>query len=554
MNMIKKIFSLILVLGGMGMSMVTLAQLGVHQTQFSRQDSLRGGYGEGRNWWDVTRYDVQVKVNVAERFLKGYVDLSYRITKSDESLMQIDLQEPMQIDKIVLTGRKKPLSFKRDGNVFWVKMSRKGVVGSKEKLRIYFSGYPKVAKNAPWDGGWIWTKDSLGRAWATVACQGLGASVWYPCKDHQSDEPDKGASLSITVPDSLQAVGNGVLTSIKQQKDNFHTFHWEVKNPINTYNLVPYIGKYVHFKDTMQGEKGELNLNYWVLDYYLPIAKKQFAIVKPMITCFESWMGPYPFYEDGYKLVESSHLGMEHQSAIAYGNRFKNGYMGRDLSGSGWGLKWDFIIVHESGHEWFGNNITSKDLADMWVHESFTNYTETMFTECAYGKKAGSEYLIGSRKNIVNDIPIVGTYGVNSEGSGDMYYKGASMLHTIRQIIDNDAIFKSILRGLNKDYYHQTVTGAEVEKYISQKSGKDFSKVFDQYLRTINIPELQFRKVGNQIEYKWANVVEGFAMPVRLTNGQWLYPTQSFKKIGSSDAGGDKLMVVPDFYVVVKEI
>lgn len=554
MNMIKMFYRAVLFFMGIAICLNGSAQLGSNQTTFTRQDSLRGGYSVARAWWDVIKYDVHVKVNIPEKYLSGFVDITYKTIKKAENLMQIDLQQPMQIDKIVYVGKKKALRFEREGNVFWVKPKRKHSVGKVETLRVYFSGNPKVAKNAPWDGGWIWTKDSLGRDWATVACQGLGASVWYPCKDHQSDEPDQGASLSITVPNSLQAVGNGRLVNVKNNSNKTHTFKWVVKNPINTYNLVPYIGKYVNFTDSMQGEKGKLDLSYWVLDYNLEKAKKQFSIVKPMITCFESWMGPYPFYEDGYKLVESSHLGMEHQSAVAYGNKFQFGYKGRDLSGSGWGLKWDFIIVHESGHEWFGNNITSKDIADMWVHESFTNYSETMFTECVYGKKAGSEYLIGSRKNIANDIPIIGTYGVNSEGSGDMYYKGASMLHTIRQIINNDVLFKSILRGLNKDFYHQTVTGAQVEQYISDKSGKDFSKVFDQYLRTIKIPELQYKKDGNDIMYKWANVVNGFAMPVKLMNGKWIYPTEQFKSISVADAGGDKLEVVPDFYVKTKAL
>lgn len=532
----------------------THAQSGTLNTKFTRQDTLRGSYGEGRKGWDVLKYDITIQPNLKVKTLSGKNKITFYDTGA--RVMQIDMQEPMIIDSIICGGKLLPLT--REGNVYWVtfrdpKAKYKIKPGPRE-ITAYFHGKPVEAKRAPWDGGWIWTKDEKGRDWVSVACQGLGASVWYPCKDHQGDEPDNGALLTIIVPDTLVGVGNGRLVSEKNNGDGTAAFTWAVKNPINNYNIIPYIGKYVNFTDNMTGEKGSLDLSYWVLDYNLEKAKKQFAVVKPMIECFESWMGPYPFYEDSYKLIDAPHLGMEHQSGVAYGNKYGMGYLGRDLSGIGWGLKFDFIIVHESGHEWFGNNITSKDIADMWVHESFTNYSETLFTECLFGKQAGSEYVIGTRKNILNDKPIIGTYGVNSEGSGDMYYKGANMLHTIRQIIDNDAAFKNILRGLGKDFYHKTVTGREIERYMIQKSGKDLSHIFDQYLRTTNIPELQYKKEGDIISYKWTNVVKGFNMPVKLTNGKWIYPTEASKKITVNDAGGPGLSVVPDFYIRIKAL
>lgn len=530
------------------------AQLGSYRNEFSHQDTLRGSIGPGRKNWDVLRYDITVQPDFTTKTISGKNKISFY--DSGATVMQLDMQEPMIIDSVISAGRSLPLE--REGNVYWVTFrdprAKYKIKPGPADITAYFHGQPKEAKRAPWDGGWVWTKDSLGRPWATVACQGLGASVWYPCKDHQSDEPDKGASLTITVPDTLVAVGNGRLVAEKKNGDGTATWTWAVKNPINSYNIIPYIGKYVHFDEKMKGERGELDLSYWVLDYNLAKAKKQFEVVPSMIRCFESWMGPYPFYEDSYKLIDAPHLGMEHQSGVAYGNKYGMGYLGRDLSGSGWGLKFDFIIIHESGHEWFGNNITSKDLADMWVHESFTNYTETMFAECMWGKKAGSEYVTGIRKNIANDIPIVGPYGVNKEGSGDMYYKGSNMLHTIRQVIDNDALFKSILRGLGKDYYHQTVTGAEVEQYISRKSGKDLGKIFDQYLRTVKIPELVYKKTGSEIRYQWTNVVKGFNMPVQLINGKWIYPAETPKKISIKEAGSSRLNVTPDFYITVKEI
>ena len=348
------------------------------------------------------------------------------------------------------------------------------------------------------------------------------------------------------------AIGNGVLKNIS--KDGaLATYTWEVKAPINNYDLIPYIGYYKNFNEIYNGEAGPLHCNYWVLDYNLDKAKEQFKQASQMLKAFEYWFGPYPFYEDGYKLVEAPHLGMEHQSAVAYGNKYRNGYLGQDLSGSGWGLKWDYIIVHESGHEWFGNNITTKDIADMWVHEGFTDYSETLFTEFYYGKEAADAYVMGIRKNIKNNKPIIGTYGVNREGSEDMYYKGANLLHTIRQVIANDSLFRNILRGLNKTFYHQTVTSKQIETYISQQSGHDFSKVFDQYLRNIQIPVLQLQVQGNNLKYRWQNVISGFNLPIKLTNNQWIAPTTTWKTTKMQNATADSLTADPNFYIKVQK-
>ncbi|HEV3251054.1 MAG TPA: M1 family metallopeptidase, partial [Puia sp.] len=428
--------------------------------------------------------------------------------------------------------------------------------GTADSIGIDFEGKPRIAVRPPWDGGWIFTKDELGRPWMSVACQGLGASVWYPCKDHQSDEPDNGASLKITIPDTLVAVGNGRLKLKKQNEDGTVSYSWEVIDPINNYNIIPYIGKYVNWHENYQGEKGKLDCEFWVIDYDLEKAKKQFSQVDSMLRCFEYWMGPYPFYEDGYKLVEAPHLGMEHQSAVAYGNKFMNGYLGKDLSGTGWGLKWDFIIVHESGHEWFGNNITTNDLADMWVHEGFTNYSETLFTTCEFGVEAGDDYCIGTRKNIRNDKPIIASYGVNEEGSGDMYYKGGNLLHMIRKIIGNDEKFREIWRGLNKDFYHQTVTSQQIENYIGLHARKDFSKVFDQYLRTTQIPVLEYKIAKKDFSFRWTNCVRGFNMPlkVKFASELWIEPTEEWKTLQlRGEDRGEPLKIDRNFYVKVKK-
>lgn len=515
-----------------------------HEPGFSRGDTLRGTLTPDRSWWDVTYYDLKVEVLPEQKALKGSNTIHYRVLQSHRQ-MQIDLQQPLQIDSV--TQRGQSLQFRKDGNAWFVDIQAEQPKGTIQQITVFYSGKPKEAKNAPWDGGVVWGKDSLARPWIATACQGLGASVWWPNKDHQSEEPDS-MQISVTVPEGLTNVSNGRLRA-----HNGNTFVWFVDNPINNYDVALNIGHYTNFTDTYKGEAGRLDLSYWVLDYNLQRAKPHFEVVKPMMKCFEHWFGPYPFYQDSYKLVETPHLGMEHQSAVAYGNKYMMGYRGRDLSGSGWGARFDFIIIHESGHEWFGNNITTKDIADMWVHESFTNYSETLFAECQFGKEAGEQYVQGIRKNIQNDIPIIGKYGVNHEGSGDMYYKGANMIHNIRQIINNDEKFRQILRGLNKTFGKKTVTTQEVEQYINQQSGKDFSKVFDQYLRTIKIPELQLKQKGKTVSYRWQNTVPGFNMPVRvLANGKWQFitPSSSFKTI---QLGAEKeLKIDNNFYLNVK--
>ena len=542
--------------------------------KFTRQDTLRGSIGKGRDWWDVLKYDISVTPDFFAKTIQGKISITFKVIKSGTE-MQIDLQQPMNIDSLYFHAFKakrlrsinesiekdlklKNQPIKRNGNTFFIAYPGEYKKNHVDSVIIYFSGKPREALNPPWDGGWIWRKDQNGNPWMSVACQGLGASVWFPCKDHQSDEPDMGASLSISVADSLSAIGNGILRS-KQPNDNgTTTWKWEVVNPINNYNIIPYIGKYTSWSDTLDGEKGQLNCSYWVLDDNLEKAQQQFGRdVHTMLKEFEDWFVPYTFYEDGFKLVESPHLGMEHQSAIAYGNQYRNGYLGRDLSNTGWGLKWDFIIIHEAGHEWFGNNITTKDVADMWVHEGFTAYSETLFTQYHYGTEAGNDYVIGTRREIENDKTVIGVYGVNQEGSGDMYYKGSNMLHTIRHVVNDDSLFRSVLRGLNKTFYHQTVTTQQIEGYISKMVRKDLSKIFDQYLRTTKIPVLEYKIQGDRFSYRWSNCVKGFNMPVMLADdaSTWLYPTTQWKSsTGSKSFPDNQMKIDRNFFVTVRKL
>jgi len=518
-------------------------------TEFTRADTLRGTITPERNWWDVTFYDLHVTIQPEDSTINGYNRISYRVIDTPRR-MQIDLQRPLNVNQIAQNGQN--LKYTREGNAFFVEVPEGLQKDSLYTISVYYRGKPKVAENAPWDGGFVWSQDSLGNPWIATANQGLGASVWWPNKDHQSAEPDS-MDVSITVPKPLVNVSNGRLAGKIEHEDRI-TYTWQVRNPINNYNIAVNAGNYVNFSNTFDGEAGTLDLSYWVLEQDLEKAKEQFQQVKPMMQCFEEWFGPYPFYEDSFKLVQTPHLGMEHQSAVAYGNGFQNGYRGTDLSGSGWGLKWDFIIVHEAAHEWWGNNITTNDIADMWVHEGFTSYSENIYVECMFGKEAGAEYARGLRDRIQNQRPVTGTYGLNNEGSGDMYYKGNNMLHTIRQIVDDDAKWKKILRGLQKEFRHQTVDASEIERYIIEQSGKDLDDLFDQYLHYAEIPTLEYYFEDGRLNYRWRADVSHFNMPVKVTldgNGySWIHPVSNRWKSSKTELESpDDFKVDPNFYI-----
>ena len=435
------------------------------KTDFTRQDTLRGSITPEREWWDLTYYHLDIKVNPDDKFISGKNTIQYKVLKN-QSVMQVDLQAPLKITKVIQNN--KPLEVKQDGNAHFVTLAETQNIGDINSIDVYYEGKPQEAKNAPWDGGFSWKKDENGNHFVATSCQGLGASVWWPNKDHMYDEVDS-MLISVNIPKGLTNISNGRLRKLEEHTDNTVTSHWFVNNPINNYGVNVNIGDYVHFSEVFDGEKGDLDLDYYVLRDNLEKAKVHFEDTPKMMKAFEHWIGPYPFYEDGFKLVEVPYLGMEHQSSITYGNKYMKGYLGRDVSGTGWGLKFDFIIIHEAGHEWFANNITYKDIADMWIHEGFTAYIESLYLEYHYGKKAGDEYAVGKGRNIKNDRPVIGYYNVNKEGSGDMYNKGAYMLHTLRQLIEDDGKWRMILRGLNKTFYHQTVTTKQIEDYLSHR-------------------------------------------------------------------------------------
>ena len=522
---------------------------------YTRADTLRGSYDTPyRAWWDVTFYDLHVRIDPADSTIRGHNAISYRVT-GPAAGMQIDLMEPLVVDSMLQDGRS--VAYRREGNAFFATLTSPQLTGTIRTLTVWYHGRPQIARRPPWEGGFSWAADSLGRTWVVTTDQGMGASVWWPNKDTQADEPDS-QRVALTMPDPMIDVSNGRLRRTTHNPDGTTTYEWFVANPINNYAIAVAAGSYAHYSEDFQGEKGTLTLDFWPLTYNLAAARRQFPQARSMLKCFEHWFGPYPWYEDGYKIVEVPNTGMEHQSAIAYGNWYENGYRRRDGSGTGLGLEWDFIIVHESAHEWFGNNITTKDLADMWVHESFANYAEGIYTECLKGREAGAQYVIGTRRGIRNDRPIIPPYGVNAQGSGDMYPKGGNMLHTIRQIVGDDEKWRGILRGLNRTFWYQTVNGSQIEYYISREAGIDLSHVFEQYLRTTMIPVLEYRIAGNRLSYRWTNVVPGFDMPVEVTisEGKWsvIHPTEVWQTTAVEFRDPSSFRVDPDYYVTPRRV
>jgi aminopeptidase N len=521
---------------------------------YTRADSLRGSLdAPARTWWDVTFYDLHVQVTPTDSTIRGYNSITYRVVEPSRE-MQIDLQEPLQVDSIVQDGGSLP--FRKDGNAYFLTPGTSQSVGSTQSLTVFYGGAPHVARRPPWDGGFSWDTDELGRPWVVTTDEGIGPSIWWPLKDSWADEPDS-ANVAITLPDPLIQVGNGRLRRVTPNADGTTTWEWFVANPVNGYAINVNAGNYTHYSQVFQGERGMLTVDFWPLDYNLGKAKEQFPQALTMLSCFEDWFGPYPWYEDGFKLIDVPYPGMEHQSAVTYGNGYANGYGGRDGSGTGLGMEWDFIIIHESAHEWFANNITAKDRADGWVHEAFANYAEGLYTECLFGREAGARYTVGTRRGIRNDRPIIPEYGVAAWGSGDMYPKGGNVLHTIRQIVGDDEKWRGILRGLNETFWHQTVTGTQIEDYMTREVGVDLGKVFDQYLRTTMIPALEYRIEGTMVSYRWADVVPGFDMQVgaTLTDAGYtvIHPTEEWQTATLQLLDPAAFSVDPNYYVDIRD-
>lgn len=530
---------------------VLVLPLGLVGQEFERKDSLRGSITKERVWWDLLHYDIEVQLNIDNKSILGKNVIKYRVIDAS-SVIQIDLQSPMKI--VIIRQDGEFLAYKRENSAYFIKLKKVQEPGSIQQLSIEFEGKPTEAMNPPWDGGFVWKRDENQNPFVANANQSIGSSSWLPSKDIPYDEPDEGMDIHITCEGDLVSVSNGRLIDSKSNQDGTITSHWKVINPINGYCINMNIGDYTHYSEIYEGENGPLDLDYYVLSYNVEKAKEQFKQVPKMLEAFEYWFGPYPFYEDGYKLVEAPYLGMEHQSSVTYGNGYRNGYLGADLSDTGHGLKFDFIIIHESGHEWFANSITNYDVADMWIHESFTTYSEVLYLDYHFGTESGNAYLKGYRSRTMNTSPIIGTYEVNQRGSGDMYIKGAAMIHTLRQIINDDGQFRDLLRAVNKKYYHQTISSEQLENFIMEQTDLELKGFFDQYLRSTKIPILQYKIKNGKLSYRFKNVVDGFEIPVKIFvdgNEVWLTPTKKWQHYNHLEEINN-FVLDDNFYIDVK--
>lgn len=519
--------------------------------EFTRKDSLQGGLRFERTCFDVVRYDLNIKINPDEKSIVGFNEITFKVVESN-SKIQLDLFDNMLIDSIIYNSKK--LNYTREFNAIFIDFPSNLTKNTTEKIRFYYSGKPKVAKRAPWDGGFVFKKDRNGNHHVGVAVQGTGASLWYPVKDTQTDEPDNGATIKVAVPNGLMNVSNGRLLGSEDLKNGYTRWDWEVKNPINTYNITINIADYAHIHENYKG----LDLDYYVLRENETIAKTHFEEVKTMMDCFQSKFGTYPFVEDGYKLVESSYLGMEHQSAVAYGNKFMQGYLGSDLSDTGVGLNFDYITIHESGHEWFGNSITSSDIADMWIHEGFTQYSEIVYVECLLGYEKAMEYAYGLRKNVRNDRPIIGQCCVNSEGSGDMYPKGALLVNTLRHVINDDEKWWKMILKYAETYRHKIIDTPTVITFFNTESGMNLTSIFNEYLQHTSIPKLEIKKKGSKIFYRWQAEEANFSMPIdtKIKEKELrIFPTNQWQKLPQKIKNWDDLQIKNQvFFIEVERV
>lgn len=483
---------------------------------FSQADSLRGALRVERTCFDVSFYHLDIEVDPQKQYIQGTNDIHFRVVETTKRI-QIDLFKNMQISKIVYLGES--LNFERIHNAVFVNFEKPLKQYTNHFITVHYEGKPQIAKNPPWDGGFSWKRDKNGYPWIGVSCQGTGASLWWPNKDHLSDEPDSMA-ISVTTNDILQCVSNGTLRS-REELNGKAKSNWFVSYPINNYNVTLNIAKYINWTETFVSEEDgqEMPLDFYVLDYNAEVAKKHFEETADIVRCFEKHFGKYPFARDGFALVETSYLGMEHQGAIAYGNKYKNGYLGMMPAS---GIFFDYIIVHEAGHEWFGNSLSINDIAEIWIHESFTTYTEAVFVEWKYDKATATRYLTGQRRNIENKEPMVGPKDVNWENwtGGDHYYKGSWMIHTLRTVVNNDELWWPMIKDLHESNKISHMTTQDIINHVNKWTKNDYSWFFEQYLYYPAIPTFEYstqKKFGKTIlKYRWLSNTDSFPMPISV--------------------------------------
>lgn len=517
----------------------------------TKADTLNGSITKERAWWDIQRYDLTIAPNFHNKQLFGKNTITYHtVGQKFKPVMQIDLVAPLKIDSVIQRGVKIP--FKQVGN-FWYLTFKTKQQPKQNQVTIYFSGHPTESVKPPWDGGLVWSKDALGRPWMSVACQYKGASLWYPCKNALYDEPDMGASISVIVADTLKAIANGRLLREVKMTNQQVMYTWNVNSPINHYGISFYIGNYIQINDVYQGKNGRLTMDYWILDYHRQKAELHLIPeARKTMEALEYWYGPYPFYKDGFKIVDAPYIGMEHQSAIAYGSSYMKGtnLKGGDISNTGWGQKTDKIVVHEMAHEWFGNSITANDIADRWIQEGFAGLAEGLVIEYFWGKPAGTAFLAGRFRTIENDQPIIARYGINEDGSADNYMKGWAVLQMVRSIIDDDEKFRKILIGLNQLYYCKVIASKDIEAYLSKNVQFNLKPFFDQYLRCNQVPVLEYYTEGNQLFYRYIDCIASFTLPVKTnyTGNAFIHPTTKWQSINIKDGVSNLPLKVDDQY------
>jgi aminopeptidase N len=509
----------------------------------TRAEMLRGAYGPYRANNDLLYYHLDIRVDPAQKFIGGKNTIRFRMLK-DDTRIQLDLSEALSVDKILYGTN--PLKYERDGSTVFIDFPEALRAGQIYSIDFYYSGHPPETGRF---GGITFKKDASGHDWINTACEGIGASVWWPNKDQWRDEVEN-MDISVAIPKGLVDVSNGKFAGKTDLGDGYTRWDWHIHYPINNYDVSLNIGNYVQFSDKL----GDLSLDFFALPEDLEKAKAQFAQAKGMLEAFQHYFGSYPFAEDGYKLIEAPYAGMEHQSAVTYGNLFQNGYLGHDWTGVGISPRFDFIIIHESGHEWFGNSITAADPSDMWIHEGWTTYLESLYVEYRWGKADAIKYMSGYRPKVVNLRPIVAERGVNADPTEDQYFKGALMLNTLRSVVDDDAKWWILLYNFYQQFKYRNITTDDVVSYFNQQTGMNLTPIFDQYLRHTQIPrlELLFGEAPGMVMYKWSADEETFSMPVRVgapDHWQIIHPTTEWQSMQTT-LTKDEFQVATDLYYV----
>ena len=507
----------------------------------TRADILRGEYGRYRANNDLRHYTLDVRVDPDRKYLAGTNRIRFRMLR-DDTRIQVDLYANLNVDRILLGPT--PLKYTREVNAVFVDFPDTLRAGREYAIDFHYSGTPIETGRF---GGIAFRTDPDGNHWINTACEGEGSSIWWPGKDQWRDEPDEGMELRVAIPNDLVDVSNGRFLGKTDLGDGYTRWDWRIHYPINSYNVSLNIGSYVHFAEKM----GDLTLDYYVLPANIENARRQFAQTRPMLEIYENVFGEYPFGKDGFKLIEVPYSGMEHQSAVTYGNRWANGYLERDWTGVGVSLKFDFIIIHESAHEWFGNAVSAADVSDMWIQEGWATYLEVIYVERLFGADAALKYVNGLKEKVRNTEPIISQRGIHRTPPADQYFKGALFLHTLRSVVADEAKWWATLRDVYQKFKYQNIMTEELLAFMNARLGMNLTPIFDQYLRRAAIPtlELAFNEAEKTVTYRWRADEREFAMPIRVAvSGTWqtIQPTTEWKVMANA--------VPPDQFQVATEL